>query len=113
MHFPTLLSNPKARKCCLVVVFPFVILVFLGGWVACFVYLHIYLFYMDKSNVFCHTNICSLSCPGPGDSSRVVTMQAHTDLECFAALCLCILPWCTSTGTWQFSRCYKALETCY
>lgn len=41
----------------LVVVFPFVVLGFFclffwGGWVACFVYLHIYLFYTDKSNVF-------------------------------------------------------------
>lgn len=26
---------------------------------------------------FCHTNINSLSCPGPSDSSRVVTMQVH------------------------------------
>lgn len=85
---------------------------FFLSFFSCFV-LFTYLFYMDKWNVFCHTNICSLSCAGPGESSRVVTMQAHTDLECLAALCLCILPWCISAGTWQFSRCYKGHETCY
>lgn len=104
MHFPGLLPNPEDQE-------------MFGGCFTFFCFgllcLFAYLLYMDKWNVFCHTNICSLSCPGPGDSSRVLTMQAHTGLEGFAAPWLCIIPWCISAGTWQFSRCYQGLQTGY
>lgn len=61
IHFPALLSNPEEQEMLFGGCFSF----FLGGGGVCFVHLLIYLFYIDKSNVFCHTNLCSMSCPGP------------------------------------------------
>lgn len=96
--FPLIL---KTRKFCLVVVFPFFALLCL------FAYLFILhgqvMFFITPTSAACLVQ-------GPVTVPGLWPCK-HTELEGFAALC--ILPWCISAGTRQFSRCYKGLETCY
>lgn len=103
VHFPALLIL-KTRKCCLVVVSPF--LFFLVALFSCL------LTYFTWTSQMFFITPASAACPvqGPGGSSRVVTMQAHTNSEGSAALCLGILPCCIPAGRWQFPDATRDLK---
>lgn len=68
IHFPALPTNPEDQE------------ILFGGCFSFFcvaLFICLFIYFTWTSHVFYHTNICSLSCPGPTDSSRLVTMQAH------------------------------------
>lgn len=109
IHFPALLSNPEEQEMLFGGCFSFF---WKEGGFALFICLFI-CFTLTSQMFFVTPTSAACLVQGPGGSSRVVTMQTHRDSEGSAALCLCILPWCISAGKWQFSRCYKGLETCY